>query len=169
MIRLATINDIDNILAIIKEIQKEMAQENNPQWNEEDDYPSKNKFLSDLKQNELYVYDDNILKGFMVISKEDNYHELVATTSESAYVLHRLAIKKEYRNEGLASKFFEYAEALAQKNNIKILKADTEEHNLKMNNLFLKLGFKKVGEFEYDDYPGHYIYYEKDVKQEEKK
>lgn len=52
---------------------------------------------------------------------------------------------------------------MAIKNNIKVLKGDTEEKNLKMNSLFIKLNYKKMGEFEYDDYPGHYIYYEKEV------
>ena len=56
MIRLARINDLDTIMSIIKEIQKEMKLENNPQWNEEDDYPSKDKFLLDIENNSLYVY-----------------------------------------------------------------------------------------------------------------
>jgi len=143
-----------------------MKEENNPQWNEEDDYPNKEKFTEDINKNALYVYEiDSNIKGFMSITLDNKeYAELLKTSNKPAYVLHRLAIRKENRKEGLASKFFEYAESLAKENNIKILKADTEEHNLKMNNLFLKLGFKKKGEFEYDDYPGSYIYYEKEIK-----
>lgn len=163
MIRLATINDLDSIMAIIKNIQIEMTQENNPQWNIEDDYPNKDKFLSDLNKKELYVYDDGIIKGFMAITSDDNYHELVNTTPKKAYVLHRLAIKKENRHEGLATIFLKFAEKLAYQNNITLLKADTEEHNIKMNALFKKMGFIKKGEFEYDDYPGYYIYYEKEI------
>lgn len=165
MIRLANLSDLDNIMEIIDEIKKEMKEENNPQWNEEDDYPNKEKFISDMKKNQLYVYEDNqIIKGLIVISKEDDYQKLLKTSNKPSYILHRLAIKKEFRKEGLASSLFKYAEDLAKENNMEILKADTEEHNLKMNNLFIKLGFKKKGEFEYDDYPGHYIYYEKEIK-----
>ncbi len=163
MIRLAKIDDLNKIMIIIKDIQKEMAMENNPQWNEEDDYPNKDKFLSDLEKGELYVYDDGLIKGFMVISKEDNYHEVVESTNKEAYILHRLAIKSDCRGEGLATKFFEFAEELAKENNISLLKADTEKHNTKMNALFEKVGFRQKGEFEYDDYPGHYIYYEKEI------
>lgn len=165
MIHVGSINDLDDIMAIIRSVQSEMKTENNPQWNEEDDYPNRDKILSDIKKNQLYVYEENkIIKGFMVISKENDYDELLETTNKPAYILHRLAIKKEYRKDGLATAFFKYAENLAKENNILVLKADTEEHNIKMNNLFMKLGFVKKGEFEYDDYPGHYIYYEKEVK-----
>jgi len=166
MIHLASIANLDEIMEIIRVIKKEMKEEKNPQWNEEDNYPSREKFLSDIENKNLYIYEEGkILKGFIAITKDSNeYVELLKTSEKPAYILHRLAIKKEYRKEGIASKLFEYAEKLAKENNIKILKADTEVNNIKMNKLFIKLGFIKKGEFEYDDYPGHYIYYEKEVK-----
>lgn len=165
MIRLANINDLDKIMEIIKEIQKEMKKENNPQWNEEDDYPNRDKFTTDIENDSLYIYEDESeLKGFITIAKDNSeYDELLKTTNKPAFILHRIAIKKEYRKEGIATILFNYAEELAKKDNIKLLKADTEEHNIKMNRLFTKLGYIKKGEFEYDDYPGHYIYYEKEL------
>lgn len=171
MIRLANINDLDNIIKIIKEIQKEMKKENNPQWNEEEDYPSKAKFTSDIENNDLYVYEhENKIKGFIAITKDNGeYNELLKTTNKPAFILHRLAIRKDNRKEGIATILLNYAEDLANEDNIKLLKADTEEHNIKMNNLFIKLGYIKKGEFEYDDYPGHYIYYEKELNQGAKK
>lgn len=165
MIRIANTKDIEAIMIIIKEAQREMEETNNPQWNEENDYPSRNKMLSDIKNKDLYVYEETVIKGFMAITRDkEEYQGLVETTSYSAYILHRLAIKKEYRKEGIATKLFKYAEEMAKKNKVSLLKADTEIHNNKMNNLFKKLGFIKKGEFEYDDYPGHYIYYEKEMK-----
>ena len=166
MIRKANLNDLNCIMEIVRSIQAEMKQENNPQWNEDNDYPSKEKFIEDINKNALYVYEtDYSIKGFMSITLDNKeYDELLKTSNEPAYVLHRLAVRKENRKEGLASKFFEYAESLAKENSISLLKADTEKHNFKMNNLFLKLGFKKKGEFEYADYPGSYIYYEKEIK-----
>lgn len=165
MIRLANIKDLDKIMEIIKEIQKEMKAENNPQWNEDDDYPSREKFITDIENKNLYIYEEkDIIKGFIAIAKDyGEYDELLKTTNKPAFILHRIAIKKENRKEGIATILFNYAEDLAKKGNIKLLKADTEEHNIKMNNLFIKLGFIKKGEFEYDDYPGHYIYYEKEL------
>ena len=76
MIRLASINDIDTIMSIIKEIQKEMKLENNPQWNEEDDYPSKDKFLLNIENNAFYVYEiENEIKGFISITKDEGEYE----------------------------------------------------------------------------------------------
>ncbi len=165
-IRKATENDLDEIMEIISEVQDEMKKDNNPQWNKEDDYPNRNKFLSDINNNALYVYEDKIIKGFMAITiDQGDYNDLLKTSNKKAYVLHRLAIKKEYRNEGIASKLFQFAESLAKENNIELLKGDTEKSNIKMNKLFNKLGFVQKGEFEYDDYPGHYNYYEKELNQ----
>jgi len=165
MFRLANNTDLESIMKIVKDIQKEMKNENNPQWNEEDDYPNIDKFQSDITKNELYVYESNhIIKSFMTISEDNDYQEILETSNKKAYILHRLAVKRDCRKEGLATMFFHFAEELAKNNNIEVLKGDTEKHNIKMNNLFLKLGFKKKGEFEYDDYPGTYIYYEKDLK-----
>ena len=165
MIRLANIKDLDNIMDIIREIQKEMKAENNPQWNEDDDYPNKEKFITDIENKSLYIYEgEDIIKGFIAITKDNGeYDELLETTNKPAFILHRIAIKKDNRKEGIATILFNYAEDLAKEANIKLLKADTEEHNIKMNNLFTKLGFIKKVEFEYDDYPGHYIYYEKEL------
>ena len=41
-------------------------------------------------------------------------------------------------------------------NDAKIVKSDTEVSNTKMNNLFIKEGYKYKGKFSYDDYPGIY-------------
>lgn len=167
MIRLATNKDLESIMKIIKDIQKEMKIEGNPQWNEDDDYPNQDKFASDIKKQALYVYEDTgIIKGLIAITVDNNEYEgLLATSKHPSYILHRLAIKKEYRNSKIASELIEFASALAKKNNIKILKGDTEAKNKKMKKLFEKLEFVKKGEFEYDDYPGHYIYYEKEIKE----
>lgn len=165
-IRKATENDLDEIMEIISEVQEEMKKDNNPQWNKENDYPNRNKFLSDINNNALYIYEDKVIKGFMAITiDQGDYNDLLKTSNKPAYILHRLAIKKDYRNEGVASKLFQFAEGLAKENNIELLKGDTEKKNIKMNKLFNKLGFVQKGEFEYDDYPGHYNYYEKELNQ----
>ncbi len=163
MIHLAKITDIEDIINIANSSKDEMKQEQNPQW--QDSYINKDKFLNDIKNNSLYVLlEDNTLKGFIVITDETHeYDELLKTSTKRAYILHRLAIKKEFRHQGLASKLFEFVDLQARENNIEILKADTEEHNIKMQHLFTKVGFKKIAEFNYTDYPGHYIYYEKEI------
>lgn len=167
MIILANMEDLEEILNIIEPIKKELLATNNLQWGStEDDYPNANQFKNDIKSQSLYIYkEDNIIKGVISISVDNgSYDELLENSPKKSYILHRLAIKKEYRNQDIAQKLLVFCEDLARKNNILVLKADTEEKNTKMNNLFLKLNYQKIGEFEYDDYPGHYIYYEKEVR-----
>ena len=167
MIMLAQMEDLEEILETTEEIKKELLATNNLQWGStEESYPNRMQFESDIKNKSLYIYkEDNIIKGFISVAIYDGYYdELLENSKEISYIIHRLAIKQEYRNQDIAIKLLQFCEELAIKNNIKVLKGDTEEKNLKMNTLFLKLNYKKVGEFEYDDYPGHYIYYEKEVR-----
>ena len=159
--------DLEEILETTEEIKKELLAMNNLQWGStEESYPNRTQFEHDIKNKSLYAYkEDNTIKGFISVAEDDNsYDDLLENSKETSYILHRLAIKKEYRNQDIANKLLQFCEELAIKNNIKVLKADTEEKNLKMNRLFLKLNYKKIGEFEYDDYPGHYIYYEKEIR-----
>jgi len=143
MIELGKQQDIEEILNSINEAKQEMENEHNPQWSE-DDYPNF-KIPSDIEKD----------KG--------EYERLVKTSKEPSYILHRLTIPKKYRHLGFAKKLIRFAEELATKNKIKVVKGDTEISNTKMNNLFKKLGYIEKGTFIYEDYPGKYIYYEKKV------
>lgn len=163
MIELGKQQDIGEILNSINEAKKEMENDHNPQWSE-DDYPNF-KIPSDIEKENLYVYkEDNHIQGFIVIEKDKGeYERLVKTSKEPSYILHRLTIPKKYRHLGIAKKLIRFAEELATKNKIKVVKGDTEVSNTKMNNLFKKLGYIEKGTFIYEDYPGKYIYYEKEV------
>lgn len=166
MIELATKLDLNDIMRIMNEIKKEMKANGNPQWGDEVDYPNEEIVLNDITNHELYVYKENgIIKGVLTITKDHyEYRDLLVTSEKPAYILHRLAIKKEYRQEGIANSLLNYAEKLAKYNRISILKSDTEKHNLPMQHLFAKHQFIKYGEFDPKDHPGHYIYYEKEIK-----
>ena len=142
MIQLGTIEDIAEIITIINEVKKEMEEE---------------------KNRNLYVYkDNNIMEGFIVIEQDNGeYKDLVKTSQEKSCVIHRLTVSQKYRNLGIAKKLMQFAEEIAFQNASKVLKGDTEVSNIKMNNLFKKLGYIEKGKFSYEDYPGNYIYYEK--------
>lgn len=167
MIIQATMENLEEVLSIIEPIKNELLKTNNLQWGStEDNYPNASQFENDIKNKSLYVYkEDNLIKGVISVSVDTGYYdELLENSPKKSYILHHLAIKKEFRNQDIANKLLQFCENLAINSNIEILKGDTEEKNTKMNNLFLKLGYQKIGEFEYDDYPGHYIYYEKEVR-----
>lgn len=162
MIVLANLEDLLEIKKFIDIIREELLEEENPQWQE--DYPNEEIILNDINNNYQYLYkDNNIIKGIISITDDfGEYKNLIKNTSlKPAYIVHRLAVKKEFRNENIASKLLEFAEKKARIDNIKVLKSDTEKCNHKMIKLFKKFGYKYVSNFCYDDYPGSYEYFEK--------
>ena len=166
MIIKASIENLEEVNKIMNDIKEEMRNENNPQWGStEADYPSKERLKEDIDNNRMYIYvEDNTIKGILSIVEDDGeYEELIENSHEPAYILHRLAIPKQYRNNNIATKLMNFAEEKAKENNVKVLKSDTEVCNTKMNSLFIKKGYKYIGKFSWDDYPGVYNYYEKEV------
>lgn len=166
MIEKANINDLYEIVNIMDDIKQEMRDEHNPQWGStEEDYPSIDRIKEDIKTNNLYKYvDDNRIKGVISIMEDTKeYDEVIENSHKKAYIIHRLAIPQMYRKNNIATKLMEYALNKAKEEGIEILKSDTEVSNDKMNRLFIKLGYIYKGQFVYDDYPGKYNYYEKEV------
>ena len=154
MIIKANIERLDEVDLIMNEIKEEMINENNHQWRSiEADYPSKKRLKEDISNNRMYIYE------------EDNgeYAELLENSHKKSYILHRLAIPKQYRNSNIATKLMRFAKTIAKENNINVLKSDPEISNAKMNNLFIKEGYKYMVNFSYDDYPVIYKYYEKEI------
>ena len=177
MIELASIENLNEIMDIINLIKKEMREENNPQWGvfpqdypnldvDYIDYPNRVFVEQDINSKELYVYkENNIVKGIISICKEtDEYQRIVNASNQPALVIHRLAIHKDYRKLGIAQKLISFAERKAHDEEIKLIKIDTEQSNDKMNKLLIKLGYEFKDKFTLDDYPGVYIYYEKNIK-----
>ena len=148
MIIKANIKNLDEVDLIMNEIKEEMRNENNPQWGStEDDYPSKKRLKEDINNNRMYIYveEDKIKGALSIIEDTGEYDELLENSQEKAYILHRLAIPIQYRNNNIATKLLRFAEKIAKENNIKVLKSDTEISNTKMNNLFIKEGYKYKG------------------------
>ena len=143
-----------------------MRDEHNPQWGStEDNYPSDDKLKEDITKDSMYKYvENNFIKGVVTIMQDDGeYDEVIENSKKKSYIIHRLAVPKQYRKQGIATKLMEFAEEMAKNNNIEVLKSDTEVCNDKTNKLFIKFGYEFKGIFIYDDYPGKYNYYEKEI------
>ena len=164
MIREATEKDLEEIINITHTIIKDMKKECNPQWHE--GYPTKEDFRIDLNNDSLYVYENKKVIGFAAILEDDgtDYDEVKVSKNEKAYVVHRLGVDKNYRGQGIAYQFMKYAEDLAKKNNVYLMKADTEIKNVPMNGLLKKLGYQKLDTFHWSDNDGTFNYYEKKLK-----
>ncbi len=167
MIEQATIDDLKQIEMLMHEIKEEMREDNNPQWGStDDDYPSTEILIKDINNNKMVKYtDDGVIKGVVTISNDNprEYDGLIENSNKKSFVLHRLAVPKEYRKQKVATKLFQYIIDTAIENKVKIIKASTEISNDSMNGFLLRHGFELKGTYEYDDYPGLYNYFEKEV------
>lgn len=143
MIRRAVESDVTQILVIVKNIIDDMKKVDNDQWNE--DYPTREIFLNDIKNNILLVYVENgIVVGFLAIVKEKNYLkllELESANTEEFLVLHRLGIDVNHGRKGIAKALMVESENTAKDLNIKLLYGDTYEINVGMNSLFKTLNY----------------------------
>lgn len=150
MIRLANNLDLLDILKITKDAKDLFKSKGSTQWQDIDGYPNKETFLNDINNKNLYVYsiNDKIL-GFCVISFDEdcNYDTIDGSwiNLDKYAVIHRIATDKDAYNQGIASKFFKYAEELAIQNNVYNIKVDTAFENDIMLHLFSKHGYKKCG------------------------
>jgi len=167
MIELATIEDLTQVELIMKSIKEEMRQEGNPQWGStDDDYPSLSKLLDDIEKEKMIKFvENNTIKGIVSLARDTDreYDGLLLNSEAESYIIHRLAIPQEYRKQKIATKLIRYAEVHAINNQVKVLKSSTEISNEKMNSFLKREGFVCKGNYQYDDYPGVYNYFEKEL------
>lgn len=150
MVREATSADIKEIMKIIRETIAEMNSYGNTQWDE--NYPQEKDFLKDIQKGDLYVCErDGILVGFACINKIEpiEYNGLPWSIRKNAMIVHRMAVSPAYRRSGIGTELMMFADQYALENNVQYLKTDTYSINTKMNALFVKCGYKWVGEMSF--------------------
>jgi GNAT superfamily N-acetyltransferase len=147
MIRKAVLEDVEEVMNIIRAIIVEMHSYNNYQWDE--NYPQAKDFISDIIQGDLYVLlrDSKLVASVCVNKVEpEEYRGLNWSLQEEAMVIHRMSVDPMYRGRGIGKELLKFAEDLAQAKCCRYLKADTNSINDKMRALFLKCGYNFIGE-----------------------
>ena len=103
-IELASIDQIDLIMKIIKACTRHMIDNGIFQWN--DKYPTKQSFIDDINNNDLFVLKlENKIIGCVCASfdMDEFYKQIVwETSSKKNIYLHRLAIHPDYQGQGLS-------------------------------------------------------------------
>lgn len=151
-IRRSTFDDIPQIVTIINDAKELLASLNIDQW--QNGYPNAEQIENDIKNNESYVVvnaENKVMATSMfTLRKEPTYKKVIdgkwiISENEVYGVIHRLAIKKEFRKLGLATFLFDEFHQQLKDKNVKSLKIDTHEDNLGMQSLIKKLGYKYCG------------------------
>lgn len=151
-IRRSSLNDVAQIMVIINDAKTYLASQNIDQW--QNGYPNAEQVENDIEKSESFVVvndDDTIMATSMfTLRKEPTYKKIIGgewlVAEHKDYgVIHRLAIKKEYRKLGLATFLFDKFHQVLLEKNIQSLKIDTHEDNLGMQSLIKKLGYQYCG------------------------
>ena len=150
-IRLSTFDDVSNIMIIIADAKQYLASQKIDQW--QNGYPNVEQVENDIKNGESYVVINDksevIATSMFTTNPEPTYKSIdgnwIIDENEKYGVIHRMAIKKEFKKFGLATfMFHEFHLQLVEKK-IKSLKIDTHEKNIGMQSLIKKLGYTYCG------------------------
>lgn len=162
-LRLADINDIPAILALISQVVPLMNANGNYQWDM--NYPNEAVFRKDIEAMKLWVATSNAqVLGVSAITTDQDpeYAEVGWDLNETAIVTHRLAVKPDSRGQGVGKALLLKAEEEAVRRGIGVLRIDTNSMNRATQNLFPKLGYRFAGEIGLSYRPGLRFYcYEK--------
>jgi GNAT superfamily N-acetyltransferase len=150
MIRKAVMEDLNEIMEIIKETVAEMKTYGNTQW--DDNYPQAKDFAGDIEKGELFVDErGGDVAGFICLNQVEpkEYCGLEWYAEGQAMVVHRMAVNPRFRRQGVAAGMMKFADDLALSRGIRHMKTDTYSVNPKMNALFVKCGYRLIGEMSF--------------------
>lgn len=150
MVRKASMEDLAKIMDIIKDTVSEMKNYGNTQWDES--YPQARDFARDIEKGDLYVDErDGEVAGFICVNQVEpaEYAGLNWSSKAQAMVVHRMAVNPKFRRQGVAVGMMSFADELAFSRGVRYMKTDTYSVNPKMNALFVKCGYRFVGEMSF--------------------
>ena len=151
MIRIATEEDINAVVKIYDAIiEQEELGETQIGW-KRGIYPTEKTAVEALKQQALYVYEDN---GEIVASAKiyqtqvpeySNANWEYDVPDKQIMVLHTLVIDPNCLRKGYGKRFIEFYEQYALDHNCHYLRIDTNEMNTVARKMYNKLGYKEIG------------------------
>lgn len=159
MIRLATLNDLDQIWELRLKTSNLLKSRKIDQWQYHK--PEKQTFIDDINHKEFYVYElDHKIIAMIAIKSgvEKTYLDIYQGTwseDQPYWTVHRLAVDPEHLGKNIAFKLLSFAHQLAMDHDIYYMRIDTHEDNSYAQKLFLNLGYQLKGYILLEeDHPG---------------
>ena len=152
-IKQSKINDLDQIIEILRDGRNQLASQGIDQW--QGDYPNVEHVKEDINNGWAYLVqsdDDETVGALSIVEAPDHsYDELQGDwliDTDKYVVIHRVAIHSSHAGKGYASALFTNVIDYIKQNRkeIKTIRIDTHEDNKIMQHLITKNGFTKVGE-----------------------
>lgn len=145
--RLATIDDLDNVVEMFSLAVNDMNNRGIYQW--DDIYPNVDVLNSDIENKQMYlgVSQDKIICAFVInFQCDDEYKKAKWKYPKSSYmIIHRLCVNPNYQNIGIGMKSMLKIEDMVKKMDIESIRLDAFTENPKAIRLYEKLGYSIIG------------------------
>ncbi len=168
-LRLTTEEDLDAVMEIIEQARKYFKVNQIPQW--QNGIPGLETIRHDIQTHTGYVLveEDEVVGTCAILFEEDPHYEIIQQgrwLNNSEYgVIHRLAIRQNYKGHGYGSNILQAAERLAKERGIDNLRIDTHRMNFSMQRLIAKNNYTYCGIVMIDDngIPAERLAYQKEI------
>ena len=157
--RLAVEADIPAVMEIVKQARNALRRAKVDQWQGE--YPTEDVFRGDIERGELYVlvYEDMIAGLFTLSSVPEPCYDLLTDGKwhfgEPYCVLHRNALRADFRGTGAADMLIQAVEEETRARGARAVRVDTHRKNKSMRALLERCGYRYAGNVLVHSEPGH--------------
>ncbi|NRF39509.1 GNAT family N-acetyltransferase [Pedobacter foliorum] len=141
------LQDIDEVMCLIKEVIAEMENNEISQWDEV--YPDYKGILGDIHAETMFgVFKNLELAGIVVLDKNQS-PEYSSVNWElnngSPLVMHRLCVHPKFQRQGVAKQLLKFSEQFAISSRCKSIRLDAFSGNPSALNLYANNGYLKRG------------------------
>lgn len=152
--RTAKREDLEQLLEIVEDAKIYMRENGFEQWNHT--YPRAEHILEDIEKEECYIWEEEgVILGMTSVSFDG---EPIYDTIEGAWnteypygTIHRFAVAKKARGQGIASKLLALGEQLCIERGYKGIRVDTHKQNKTMQRFLEKHGYMSCGIIYYEE------------------
>jgi len=166
IIRKAEILDLENIMLMYRSCVGGMIANGIDQWDES--YPNTEVIMEDLIAKTYFVAIENeiIIAGINIDQKQDDtYLALDWEDKRNQFlVVHRLAVKVEFWNDGIGKSLMLFTENLVMEKGLNSIRLDTYSGNPKAMEFYRRLGYSELGTIDLKPNKDKYHCFEKIIK-----
>lgn len=157
--RLATENDIEDIMLIMRQARNYLKKHRVDQW--QGNYPTQEVFAEAVAEGECYAvtYGERLAGFFCLTDKpESDYDNLTDGKwhGEGKYCkLHRMAVEAQFRSTGISDMMLGFAEETAKSRGAEYMRTHTHRKNKAVQKLLKRKGYAYRGNVLVSSEPGH--------------
>ena len=166
IIRKAEISDLEKIMEMYKSCVAGMIANGIDQWDKS--YPNAEVIMEDLIAQTYFVVIENdiIIAGINIDQNQDDTYLALdwEDKKDQFLVVHRLAVKVEFWNDGIGKSLMLFTENLVTERGLNSIRLDTYSGNPKAIEFYKKLGYRELGTIDLKPDKDKYHCFEKIIK-----